>query len=709
MPFTIETDDGIIIEDIPDDVAPDAPEVRAKVTEARQQRMDAQITLQQEAQPEFTREPPGFLRTLQGEAELGLAVGTGLVADVVGGSLGILQGINPFADPGDAARMVESVKELAFTPGEAGLETAKSIGEIAKTVTPQFVQDFASFAGEKFDELKEATFQRYGPLAGTAVAIAPTAILEAVPGFFAIKQARKIRTTVADEAIESTGDAARNAGETTIKTDIQPEVKDFETIADDLKQQNTENLVGQIRPDAEIIESAKNLGVDLNPSHYSTNQAFIEMEQALKADPQSKLSQIEQTAILRTGEEADKLITDLGGTLDKSLLDANVKADMQKTIAKLEVDGAKAYSRVNKEIPQNIKVNAETSKLYLNKRLEELGGEVGLLNKSEKQLQFVTDLKDNPTYGALDQVRRNVGEALNKQTGPFRDDEERILNQVYGALSNDQQGIADIKGVGADYELGRKLVSTRKELEKTALGVFGRDLETGSLLPKLKTGAEKLVKGDISVFKKLMNALPRARRQEAAATMLNSLFASGARKPGALGGGFVTAFESLNRNPGAKKVLFDQLPPGAEKRFNDIGKVATGIFQSKRFENTSGTGRAIIAKFNNGELLGKIVESGVARGAARIVPGGNVAVDAIATSLRGVKGEQTKKAIDFLTSPEFIKSLQDASKGNAVSAERIQRTKRFKEWLTAQPPDIKTEIAAIGFIPWLTQDNEGEF
>lgn len=659
-------------------------------------------------QPPVTQEPPGFLRTLQGEAELGATVLTGAVLEPFAGAAGIVQGLNPLADPGAAEQAVEAVRGLAFTPGEEGLNVARSIGAIAKDITPQFIQDFGAFVGDKFEEIKEATFQRFGPVAGTAVAIAPTAVLEAVPGFFALKKARNLPTTVADEAIEETGDAARNAGENTIKTDIQPETKDFETIAADLKTQDTASLVGEIRPDAEILESAKNLGVDLNPSHYSTNQAFIEMEQALKADPQSKLSQIERTAILRTGEEADKLITDLGGTLDKSLLDANVKADLQKTISKLEVDGAKAYSKVNQAIPQNIKVNADTSKQYLAKRLEELGGEAGLLNKSEKQLQFVTSLKNNPSYGALDQVRRNVGEALSKQTGPFRDDEERILNQVYGALSNDQQGIADVRGVGADYELGRKLVSTRKDLEKEALNLFGRDIETGSILPKLKTAAGKLTKGDTSTFKKLMNSLPKARRAEAAATMLNEFFASGARKKGAIGGGFVTAFDTLNRNKEAKKLIFDQLPPGAEKRFNDLGKVATGIFKAKAFENTSGTGRAIIAAFNNGGITEKIIESGIARGAARVVPGGGIATDFLATQLRGAKGEQTRKAIDFLTSPEFIKSLQDASKGNAVTAERIQRTKVFKEWLTAQPPEIKTEIAAIGFIPWLTQ-GEDEF
>lgn len=707
MPFAIETDDGIIIEDIPDNIAPDSEEIRAKVTELRQERMSAQVAEQEEAQPQFTQEPPGFLRTLQGEAELAGTVATGAVLEPIAGVAGIVQSLNPFAEPGAGERAVETVRSLSFKPGREGIQVAKSIGEIVKDVTPDVVEEFVGFLGDRFNEFKEAAFQKYGPVAGTAVAIAPTAILEAVPGFFALKKARDMRTTRADEAIEEAADLSREAGETSIKTDIPPEAKDFEQIANDLKQQDTTNLVGEIRPDEEILKSAQNLGVDLNPSHYSTNQAFIEMEQALKANPSSQLSVIEQRAILRVGEEADRLILDLGGTTDRSLLDANVKSDIERTIGRLENEGAIAYNAVNQKIPKNVKVRATAANSYIVKRLDDLGGDKALLNKSEKELLRLSLMKENPSYGALDQVRRNVGEAQAKQAGPFRDDEESILRQVYGVLSEDQQGVADAFGVGADYELGRKLVSTRKGLEKQALTLFGREMQ-GSLVPKLLTAATQLTKGDVSGFKKIMDALPKNQRSQAAATMLNEFFSSGARKKGAIGGGFVSAFEALKRNPGAKKMIFDELPPGAEKRFNDLGRVATGIFKAKAFENVSGTGRALIAAFNEGtildKVLGTVLESGVIRGSAAFVPGGRTGLDIGSNLVRNAKSEGTKKLDQFITSPAFKKSLEDAALGNAVQAENIQRTKVFKDWLTQTTPDVKTEIAAIGFIPWLMNE-----
>lgn len=706
MPFSIQTKDGITINNIPDDISPDSDQIRSRVAQERERRMSTQVEEQRQAQPAFTREEPGFLRTLQGEAELGVTILSGAILEPFAGAAGIVQGLNPFADKDAGRQAVEAVRSLAFTPGLEGQAVAKSIGTIAKEITPDFIQEFIKFTGEKFSTFQEAAFQKYGPVAGTAVAITPVAVLEAIPGLAALKKARNIPVTAADEAIEEVADQVRASGETTIKSGLPPEAKDFTDLAEDINKQNTENLIGEIRPDPEILQSAQNLGVDLNPSHYSTNQKFIEMEQALKANPQSDLSLIEQQAILKTGQEADNFIKELGGDVDKSLLDENVRNEITDTVARLEKDAQLAYSKVNQVIPKEIKVDPKSSKIYIQKRLSDLGGDVALLNSSEKEILRLSKMSNNPTYGALDQVRRNVGEAQSKQSGPFRNDEEAILKQVYGALSEDQQGIADAFSVGADYEFGRKMVSTRKDLEAEALKLFGRDMR-GSIIPKIRTAAVSLTKGDVSTFRNLMNDLPPGRRQEAAATMLNEFFASGSRKGRAIGSGFSTAFQALDRSPGAKKIIFDNLPPGSQKKFDDLGKVATGIFKAKAFENVSRTGRSIIAAFQNGDLIAKVVDSDLARLAARLPLGGRtvgLGADITRSIIRKGDDEKVTRAIEFLSSPEFKKSIEAAALGKDIIADAVEKTSKFKNWLSAQPPDIKGEIAAIGFIPWLTQD-----
>lgn len=671
------------------------------------------ITLEIEAPTqEIPKGPPGFLETLKGEAELAGTIVSGAILEPLAGAAGIVQSLNPFADPGAGARAIQTVRNLSFKPGEAGLQVAKSIGEIALQITPDTVKEFAGFVGNKFSEFQEATFQRYGPIAGTAVAIAPTAILEVIPGFFALKKARNLRTTIADEVIEQADDLARNAGEISLKTEIAPEGKSYQNIANDIQKEKTKNLIDQIRPDAEILESAKNLGVDLNPSHYSTNRAFIEMEQGLKSKPGSTLSTIEEQAILDTGRAADDLIVELGGQTDKSLLDARIKENIDKNIKDLSNQSEKAYGAVNKAVPRPTKANIGTSKSYMENRLEELGGNLNLLTGAEKQLLRLTKAKGKavPTYGAIDQLRRNVGDAIGKKSGPFKDDDRQILDQLYGVLSDDQQGMADVFGVGSQYAQGRKLVFTQKELQKQAIQLFGRDIE-GSILPQLGQVATSIVtKGDVSKLKKLMKALPPEFRQEAAATLLNDFFAFGSRAEVPLGQGVIRSFEALNRNVTAKNELFKHLPKGARKRFDDIGRVATGIFKAKALENKSRTANAILAALDDGSLIQRIIGTKAGKvaleapGAMVGLPfGASTVIGFFADFVSNIKGPASKAADSFLTSPAFKKSLEAAALGRDKAAEAVKQTKVFKNWLKNQTPDIKTEIAAIGFVPWLTQ------
>ena len=112
---------------------------------------------------------------------------------------------------------------------------------------------------------------------------------------------------------------------------MAPERKAYQQILDDLKK-GKEKAAEQVLPDEAILKAADDLGVDLNPSHYSTNQVFIEVEQALKSRPGSKLGAVETKAIEKLGQRADELIADLGGQTDKALLDFRVRTQAETTI-----------------------------------------------------------------------------------------------------------------------------------------------------------------------------------------------------------------------------------------------------------------------------------------------------------------------------------------------------------------------------------------
>jgi hypothetical protein len=641
----------------------------------------------------------------------------------VAGMAGIVQGLNPFAEERASLRAIEDVQALAPELSPQGAQAAQTIGGIVQDVVgavPKPVREAVSattgFIGEKFRALEEAAFQKFGPIGGTIVGVAPEAALEIIPGFSIIKKARNVRTTAADDIIQSTNDNLRQQNVQALKADIPAEAKDYGNLVEDIRKEKVQNVARQVLPDQEILKSAENLNVDLNPSHYSTNRKFIEVEQSLKSvAPGSRLGQVETAAIVKTGEGADNLIRDLSGEIDKSLVDIRVKNEVQKNIANLNKKSDIAYATVNKAIPAPTKVVPTDSKAYIKQRLDDLGQDVSLLTTAEKQLKRLTDTGANPTYGALDQVRRNVGDALGKNRGPFKDDERGVLEQTYKVLSNDQQGVADAFGVGGEYALGRKLVFGRKNLEKKAVDIFGKDVERGTFLPKLRSAAVALTKGDVSRFNKLLNALPPNRRREVAATMLNEIFTQGSRTGRDLGQGFVNAFASLNRNKGAKDALFGPLPTGARARFDDIGRVATGIFKSKAFQNNSRTAIAtsLVRSMDDGTFFGKILSSGqdvLVGGAIGSAFGGPVAgaASGLFKGLLTPKGKSSIQAADaFLTSPKFKRAIEDALTGDVEKSNVIMKSQVFKNWVKQQPPDIKKEIAAIGLVPWLVGGDTG--
>lgn len=672
---------------------------------------------------EQAKENP-IVSTILGNLDLARSIVESGVRKSASGLAGLRAGV--FGEEGAALKAVQDVQagQAPLSPG--GQEAAETlggaiqdVGEFIGDVTPQPVKDLAGdvvdFTKAGVGNFREFMFEQFGPGAATGAFLLtdPESIAELMVGGGRIKKFFDVPTTKADDIIDSTNDALRQEGVRTTKTEAPPETKDYQTLVDDIKRGREQKVAQQVLPDQAILDSAERLGVDLNPSHYSTNRAFQEVEQSLKsATPGSKLADVETRAIAETGRKADDLILDLSGDTDKSLTDLRVRTDVESNIAKLNAKSERAYGVVNRAIPRPTKVTPADSRKYIEQRLDDLGGDEALLTTAEKQLKRLTDPGSNPTYGALDQVRRNVGDALGKNRGPFKDDDRSILDQMYGVLSNDQQGVADVAGVGAEYALGRKLVFGRKNLEKKAVELFGKEMEK-SILPKLRSAAGKLTRGDVSELNKLMRAVPPARRQEVAATMLNEIFTQGSRTGADLGQGFVNAFASLNRNMGAKDALFKHLPQGSRKRFNDVGRVATGIFRSRAFQNNSKTAIAnsLVRAMDDGSFTGKIfgrlgdaaIGAGVGLFAGGAIPG--AAATIVSGLLRKIPASKVQAGDALLTSPRFKRSVQDALEGNIGLSNAFMKTQVFKNWLRVQPKDVKTAAGAIGFVPWLLGDD----
>lgn len=641
---------------------------------------------------------------------------SGAIAEPLAGLYGIGASLMPGGQSGGDA--VRSAREaMTYQPrSEEGRAFLPGLVNTVVENTPEFIKQPISAVSQGYQNLSDSAADRFGPAAGAVMASLPTAAAEAIPGGMAMRQARRARAPIPPPKQFPDPPPA------TSPEMVTPSPAEYENVAKYMGKSNPEKTASTVAPDEQIMKDAEALGIVLNPSAYSTNRAYIDMENALKSRPGSMLNTVEERAIIDLGNRADDLIESLGGSHDKNLVDANVKEEFHRTMTDLNKQSDVLYGKVSEAIPRATRVVPQTTKDFIDAQIAELGGNESLLTSAERNLKRLFREKpdpnnpdatviEDPTYAALDRVRRDIGSAIGTRSGPFKDDDVGQLRRLYGVLAEDQQKFADAFGVGNEYKDAQALVRQRKTLEDQAVDVFGRDV-SGSIIPKLKQAAANLTKGDVSKLTNLMESLPENRRGEVAASMLNDLFTSGARRNAAIGQGFSNAFAGLNRNPTAKAELFKHLPKEAEERFNMIGRVTTGLYRAKALENTSRTARDILAALDNGGMLSKIYDVGkkvaAAEGMSSSVglPGAGTA-GVVGSVLSKGATKATKAADEMLASEGFREAVRQAAAGNSQKAQAMmQETPEYKAWLEAQSPGIKTKIAAVGVIPFLTGSSE---
>lgn len=499
--------------------------------------------------------------------------------------------------------------------------------------------------------------------------------------------------------------------------DFTPPISSEKIVAN-LRKGKSDKVAEAVVPDVEIVESAQRLGVDLNPEHYSTNAAFQDVTRALKTRPGSQLQAREVAVLSELSRQADDLVTKSNGHLDRAEFSQEIGAEIGTTIDDLSRQSTRAYDAVKSAVPAATKVETSLIRDFMDNKLAELGGDKSLLTPIEKKLLTLTrKTKEGaaipPTYAAIDRVRKDVGNGFSRQ-GPFADVDSAILSEVYGVLSDVQNGVARSFGVGDLYDSARGLVVTRKALEDTAVQLFGRNI-SGSLVPKLRGAATGLVKGDVTKFNQLIEALPTARRSEAAATVLSEIFAGGSRSGGQLGTGFVQSFQAINRNKAAKDLLFSHLSKEARQRFDDIGRIMTGIVESNRkpLGNPSGSAGPIVKALDDLTLVQRVYEGGkkiaAAEGVSSAVGAPGIGASVAIGSLISKQRTPIIVAADqMLSSPEFTRAIGRAVQGDISTANKIiENSPQFKNWQSKLSKQDAQNLATVGFIGWVTGEENG--
>lgn len=645
-----------------------------------------------------------------------------MAAVPAGGIAGLATGLLT-QDPAAASAVAKGVEEsLTFQPttekGEAGL---RAVGEAFAPVS-EVLQAAEKGAGD-------IGFGVAGPVGGAIGATVPTAIGEAL-GLFAgraISKLGKVKTAKAQEAIKALDDAERG-----IITD-----KGVSDVVDVIRQGDVEDIATVIDADANFYRAAEEMGITTEPlaSFASQNPQFRDVEGALRKVPGSVLDAQAVGFIKETSQRADDLIQQYGGSLDKAQLGLDFKENSLAVIDDLFQQADDSYSKLKEVLPEGNRFEAPETVRFLqdlatkekippklSRILSELSPKQRAV-KGKPTFDFATGRRGPatetvlPTLGKIDQVRKEIGQAINKGSGPFKDVETGLNKAVYARLSTDQDNIA--KAAGGDAlsvsDTAKGLVRQRKQLEDNLKTLLGNDLNK-ALNVTVSGALKKLDKGEIDKFNGVMNAIPKNQRGEVLISAMNDVFkGTGVNQAQLSPTGFTKWYDTIKRSPAASKALFGNLPKGSKRAIDNLYEVSRGI--SRASQQVTPTGR-INAMFNpETGFIRKMVGSAGARGVA-FATGSHVAgamtnatLDFINQSSNGAK-----QASNLMASPEFQNLIRRAVKegvvdGNAKSKALIQaekqlsRSNKFKKWADALASDDRAALQG-GILTYLFEEEE---
>lgn len=721
------------------------------------------ITPGQVALQTFGFDPVSLAQTAKGALEAVTFLGTSAIARPVAGLEALSVTAIEGAEAG-AEQVREAQERFTFQPGEQGQKVLQTIGEglqsllkipgidkiiegakstselitkIGETVGPVIADPLATISGQ---ETEQAEFgRRVGGALGRAV---PEALIEglalrgAIPATQAARQFGRA-PRVSPEIKTAISDVVQPVTESIKKGVATDDI--LNPIAEIIKKGTPDELAALIDADPDFFRAADELGITTEPlaSFASRNPQFIAVESGLASVPSSILDVQTKAFIGELAKKADDLIEQYGGTLDKGQLNIDFKRNALVTIEDLAQQADDVYGSIAKILPKSERHASPETIGFIESISTELGGVKELprrlksiLNNLKSKIistkgkrivdpatgkvtfSGATTETINPTLGKIDQTRREIGQALNKKSGPFKDTEQGLLKALYARLTKDQDAIAESAGFGDITDSAKALVRQQKQLEDNLAVLLGTDLNQ-ALSVNVAGAIKGLAKNEIGRFNKVINAIPEAQRGGVILSAMNDVFrGSGVGQQSLSPTQFVKWFQNIERSPAVKKKLFENLPKGSPKAIQNLFKVSSGI--SRALGDRVETGR-LNAMFNEDtgfirRMIGRVAPLVIAGATGSPVASfmTNATLEFLNQSTSGAK-----RASDLLGSPQFQAIIRRSVKegvieGNKVASSGLQKaetaltnTKPYKEWVKTLSPEQQQNLQSSGLIGYL--------
>ena len=394
------------------------------------------------AQRALERGDRSALDYIRGLAEAGLTTLSGATTGAAGFGIGSLEGAikeltGEFEQgSGEAERLaMQRGSQLTYEPqGEIGKEFVSDIGEALGALPP---------------------YMGLAPLSG-------------------LRASATANTNNAMAALDRVRSKIDNPDET---TNVQ--------IVDAIKKGSEEDITNLVQADPNFYRAADELGINTEPlaAFASQSPQFRDVSGALQSVPGSVLDVQAKDFISDVSRRADGLIEEYGGSIDKNQLGQDFKRESLSTVDDLFNQADTVYSDLKKVLPPTTRVNANNTLDFISMKAMEFGGFDELPPRLKGVFASLSPkLSDGvetpPTLGKVDQVRKEIGQAIGKGTGAFKDVEQGLNKALYAKLSRDLDEFAESTGGDAlaISEAGKALVRQRKQLEDNLTTLLGKDL-----------------------------------------------------------------------------------------------------------------------------------------------------------------------------------------------------------------------------------------
>lgn len=620
-----------------------------------------------------------------------------------------------------AAQMLAEGAPWALTQSGKAAFSEKATKMLAENVPGALAQ--SSGEGQQDDLAKNLAIGT----AGSGVAHAASAVAGKVAGPI-VKSAREWLSPT--QKVVSDADAAARFGESITSHGAQESAA--ASVGRAAERADYDKLAAEIKPDESILKAARDLDMEdaLLPSHYSRSQTYRAVEQAVKSVPSSQLRAKEYETINQLAQKADDMIGLAGGTTNKVGLSEKFKSESQRMIDDLTGKSDAIYNEIGSSIPKSTKMSAGNTVSMLLEKAKSVGGvenlssaEKRVLNAFQEKSEYAPNAlmqrswqtTKQPTYGYVDNVRKQIGAAINKNQGPFKDQTTAELKQLYASITNDQEKVAQHFGMGDKWGVAKGLVSQRKQLEDHMVSALGKDL-SGTFTNKMSPAIQNLRKGNVQAFDKLLAATPQHMRQEVVASALNDVFTLGSRKEKQLNiPGFVDWYEGARRS-GALNRVMQNLPKDARKNISNIYKISSGIRRAN--EESIKTGALVVAMDSMNHIV-KNLYGAAAKGAAvagsglgALVGGGPIGA-IVGAAAGGALGHAASSSLSrparslaadaLLSSPRFQEALIKANTRNQANLNRIiSNTPEWKRFAAHLSTDEAREVGRLGILGAIT-------